>query len=304
MRELGSTKRTPSSSWVLHERRQENALRNCWAGRWAARGYLGYLNRILGKDRIFLDAQAFGVLARVWTPEQKRLLFEAIDELCATQQRVGALALWPPMTGPMLQPGSDTNGGTWAAIDALTAWAWAQYAPERAWDFFQSTLLAARADAYPEVWYGVWSGPDSFNAHYHTRPGETFLHNFTPMADFPVMNMNRHSGPLLGAIKFAGIEPHGDCIEITPRVPGETYSLSTPLIALKVSPNAISGEYYPICDAVFTFRVTMPGTLHGKPYQTQVNDETTIRHPQPAAWHAFRIEGRVGETLRWKISGT
>jgi hypothetical protein len=183
---------------------QVEALRRVWTGRWAARGYLGYLNRQLGDERLFLDAQSFGVLARVWSAEQETTLFAAIDELCARPQRVGALALWPPMTGPLLQPGSDTNGGTWAAIDALTVWGWALHAPERAWDFFQGTLLNARANAYPDVWYGVWSGPDSYNAHYHARPGDTFLHNFTPMADFPVMNMNRHSGPLLDAIKFAG----------------------------------------------------------------------------------------------------
>lgn len=281
---------------------QATALREVWTGRWVARGYLGYLNRKLGEDRIFLDTQSFGVLARVWTPQQEAQLFNAIDALCATPQKVGALALWPPMSGPMLQPGSDTNGGTWAAIDALTAWAWARHAPERAWAFFQGTLLAARANAYPEVWYGVWSGPDSFNAHYHARPGETFLHNFTPMADFPIMNMNRHAGPLLDAIKFAGIEPHGDGMEISPRVPGETFSLVTPLISLHAAPDRISCEYRPIAAATFTFRVTMPSALRGKPYCSQENDAPKTLHEAPVAWHTFQMSGKVGETLRWSIS--
>ena len=85
------------------------------------------------------------------------------------------------MDGLILDPGSDTDGGTWAAIDAWTAWAWSRVDPQAAWDFFRGTTLAARAEAYPDIWYGIWSGPDSYNATYHAHPGETFNALVTPM---------------------------------------------------------------------------------------------------------------------------
>jgi hypothetical protein len=80
------------------------------------------------------------------------------------------------------------------------------------------------------------------------------------------------------------------------------YSLSTPLISLVASPSEISGEYRPVCDGEFTFRVTMPSALHGKPFNACANDAVAVLHPRPAAWHTFRMDGKVGDTLRWKIS--
>lgn len=262
---LGDTAPDFSADLRAYGEAQAAALKSLWAGRWAARGYLGYGNKVLGADRLFLDTQAFGVLAGVWDDAQRATLFENIDALCVRPQKVGALALWPPMKGPMLVEGSDTNGGTWAAIDGLLAWAWAQHDPQRAWAFYQSTTLAARAEAYPEVWYGVWSGPDSFNAHYHPRPGETFCHNFTPMADFPVMNMNRHALPLLDAIKFAGITPRDGLLEIAPRVPGHTFTFRSALITLEATPTTLRATYHPVAPGKFTFRVAIPPALHGKP---------------------------------------
>jgi hypothetical protein len=280
---------------------QAAALKTMWTGRWAARGYLGYGNKKLGEDRLFLDTQAFGVLAGVWDDTQRAALFENIDTLCVRPQKVGALALWPPMKGPMLVEGSDTNGGTWAAIDGLLAWAWAQHDPKRAWDFYQSTTLAARAEAYPEVWYGVWSGPDSFNAHYHARPGETFSHNFTPMTDFPIMNMNRHAGPLLDAVKFAGIGPRGGAIEICPRVPGGEFTFDAPLISVHAQLTEISGEYRPICAGEFRFRIALPHALTGQAIHCEVNGAPT---PPPAPgepFATFTAQGSPAEAITWRI---
>lgn len=276
---------------------QAEALKQMWTGRWAARGYLGYGGKKLGEDRLFLDTQAFGVLAGVWDMAQRTALFDAIDELCFRPQQAGALALWPPMKGPLLVPGSDTNGGTWAAIDALTVWAWAQHDPARAWAFYQSTTLAARAEAYPDVWYGVWSGPDSFNAHYHPRPGETFCHNFTPMTDFPVMNMNRHAGPLLDAVKFAGIEPRGGALEIRPRVPVSEFRFESVLICLHQDENGIRGEYTPVCEGTFRFRVATPFPEA----RLQINGVASDVVPDAGGMVAFEVDGTTGRTIRWSL---
>jgi len=173
---------------------QARALKPLWTGDWVARGYVGQGDDMLGADRIFLDTQSFSVLGGVWDRPQMMRLFERIQTLCVTPQPAGALCLWPSRKGPLLKPGEDTNGGTWAAVDSWVAWAWSRLDPQAAWRFYLTTTLAAHAEAYPDIWYGVWSGPDSFNAHYHDRPGETFNFTATPMTDFPVMNMNRHSG--------------------------------------------------------------------------------------------------------------
>ncbi|MBI1319238.1 MAG: hypothetical protein GC168_09875 [Candidatus Hydrogenedens sp.] len=252
---------------------QGAALRNLWTGEWVARGYLGYFGKRLGEDRIFLDTQAWGVLGGVWDDAQRETLFANIQRICVDPQPAGALALYPPMKGPLLVPGSDTNGGTWAAVDAWTAWAWAEHDPESAWRFFLHTTMAARTAAYPDVWYSVWSGPDSYNAHYHKKPGETFNHNATPMALYPVMNMNRHAGPLLDILKFAGFGARGGRIVVAPRMPMVAFSLAFPLLGCTYAETSCSGYYLAPNDGVFPFTIRPPAGVEAGALRVTLNGD-------------------------------
>jgi hypothetical protein len=275
---------------------QAAALRAMWTGEWAARGYLGHGDAQLGVDQLFLDAQPFGLLGGVWTDEQAQRLLARIDEWCVEPQPVGALSLWPPLTGPFLDPGSDTNGGTWAAIDGWLAWAWSDYDPAAAWDFYLRSTLAAHAEAYPRVWYGVWSGPDSYNSDRHPRPGETFNYTFTPMTDYPVMNMNRHASPLFAAIKLAGIRPRDGAIVIDPHVPFDSFALRLPLLGVAYLPDRCRGYYTPVTDDTFTFAVRPPagaGTL-------MVNGQVAAFAVKDGRWW-FTVPGRSGKRIVWEM---
>ncbi|MCC5950560.1 MAG: hypothetical protein JJU45_00540 [Acidimicrobiia bacterium] len=122
-----------------------------------------------------------------------------------------------PVRLAMLAPGWDCNGGVWAAVNALWTWAEALHDPPGAWVRLQRQSLAAHAQAYPHIWYGIWSGPDAYNSHHGQQPGETFVQPATPMTECPVMNSNAHAGPLLALLRVLGVEtaPHG--IEVRPR---------------------------------------------------------------------------------------
>jgi hypothetical protein len=284
--------------------KQSRALRSLWAGRWLIRGYLGYFGAILGKDRIFLDTQAFPVIAGLWDEAQRAALFDAIHSVCVKPQFVGALSMWPPMKGPLLDSGSDTNGGTWAAIDSWIAWAWSKHDPRHAWDFFLSTTLAAHAEAYPDVWYGIWSGPDSYNAHYHARPGETFNITFTPMTDFPVMNANRHSGPLLDAIKFAGIEPRGDRIVIDPRMPFDSFAIRLPLIGAAYLPGRCRGYYAPVVAGTFRFAIRPPADVNPSSAMLEVNGEPFTFTIDDRGRICFEAQCSTPEKITWEMHST
>jgi len=280
---------------------QAQALRQCWRGDHASRGYLGYANAEIGGDALFLDAQPFGVLGGVWTAAQARRLFETVQAQCVDPQPAGALCMWPPMRGPLLQRGSDTNGGTWAAIDSWLAWAWSDVDPQAAWDFYCSTTLAARAEAYPDTWYGVWSGPDSYNAHYHPKPAETFNVSITPMTDFPVMNMNRHSGPLLDAIKLAGIRPRDGRIVIDPHLPFDRFALRLPLIGAAYLPRRHRGYYVPIVDGAFRFAVRLPAALDLRRASLRINGHATPIEQDGQGLVTFAVRGTVGERVSWEL---
>jgi hypothetical protein len=280
---------------------QACALRKLWTGDWVARGYLGRGDDVLGKDRLFLDAQSFGVLGDVWEPQQVRRIFERIDSLCVRPQRVGAMSLWPPVRRAGVDPGSDTNGGTWAAIDCWLAWAWSRSDPKPAWDFYLSTTLAARAEAYPNCWYGIWSGPDSYNAHYHARPEGTFNFKFTPMTDFPVMNMNRHFGPLLDAIRLAGIEPRDGMIVIDPRMPFDAFAIRLPLIGAAYLLGRHRGYYTPVVQGKFHFAVRPPTGLNAAMALLTVSGRRVPIVTDNKGLVRFEAVAKPGDRITWEI---
>lgn len=281
---------------------QRQALRQLWTGQWVARGYGGLGEEVLGRDRLFLDAQGPGVLGGIWSPEEAQTIFGHVQSLCVDPQAVGARCLWPPMRGLLLEPGSDTNGGTWAAIDAWTAWAWSKVDPGVSWRFFLSSTLAARAEAYPGVWYGVWSGPDAYNAHYHPRPGETFNLNATPMTLFPVMNMNRHAGPLLAAIKQAGIGFDAQGLVIAPRLPFDRFTLHLPLIGIAYLPGRHRGYYTPICEGIFRFAVQPPAGLTPDAVHLTINGEPGTFTRNDAGQICFNAAAAPGQRITWEIT--
>jgi hypothetical protein len=283
---------------------QAAALPQLWVGAHVARGFLGHGDETLGADRLFLDTQPFGVLGEVWDPAQTSALFDKIKRECVDPQPAGASALWPPMHGFLLDPGADTNGGTWAAIDSWLTWAWARYDRDEAWRFYLRTTLAAHADAYPNVWYGVWSGPDSYNADYHERPGETYCNAFTPMTDFPVMNMNRHSGPLLDAIKLAGIAPRDGIIFIDPVVPFDEFALRLPLIGAAYSPERAQGYYRPVATARFRFAARPPKGVDPSTLRLSVNQQTAQFGMDEDGLLRFSADGAPGDEIVWTIESS
>jgi hypothetical protein len=207
-----------------------------WCGSWFLRGYDG-LGGAIGAEHLFLDANAWCLVARIGSEAQRRTLVETIAARCDEPSQIGPTILDRPhrLRGGLLPPGWDVNGGVWAAISAFTAWGYARHDPERAWRCLLKQTLAAHARAHPELWYGIWSGPDSWNSHLGERAGETFVQPATPMREFPVMNSNAHAGPLLALFKVLGLEATAAGVGIEVRAPAAAgaWRLRTPHLDLR-----------------------------------------------------------------------
>ncbi len=177
-----------------------------WTGRWFLRGFDGRGGPV-GEEHLFLDANAWALIADLGSAADGRTLAAEIGTRCDDPSPIGATILDRPhpVRFGMLAPGWDCNGGVWAAVNAFLAWGYARHDPERAWRSLAQQSLAAHATAYPDRWLGVWSGPDAYNAHFGSEPGGTFVQPATPMAEFPIMNANAHAGPLLALLKVLGI---------------------------------------------------------------------------------------------------
>ncbi|MFN8040210.1 MAG: hypothetical protein U0Q07_13445 [Acidimicrobiales bacterium] len=210
--------------------RLRRAMEATWNGSWFLRGFDGRGGPV-GNRHLFLDGQVWCLIAGIGTDDQRTRLVEAIVDRCLRPSPIGATILDRPhpVRAGMLAPGWDCNGGVWAAVNGLLAWGLAEHDIDLAWACLRAQSLAAHARAYPHVWYGIWSGPDAYNAHFGSRPGETFVQPATPMAEFPVMNSNAHAGPLLGLLGVLGLQAGPAGVSVAERPGGPAWHLTCPL---------------------------------------------------------------------------
>lgn len=192
-------------------------------------------------DSINLEAQIWALIADTFDPGLARatLVQKIADELDE-----------PSPIGATLTPGAQV----WPAISAPLTWGYARSDPARAWQHFTRNTMAAHAQTFPDVWYGIWSGPDGVSS----QSGLAWKSQVTPMTDFPVQNNNYHAMPLFAALKLAGVEAIASGLVISPRVPQRSFALRTSVIELSQRGATISGRYRPGGKTLRTLRIEAP----------------------------------------------
>lgn len=154
--------------------------------------------------------QPWALLCGAADAEQARSLLATIDQGHRAGSPLGARLRWPA-SEELLQAGmwgDSTLGGTWYAINMTLIWAAAHVSPALGWDEWRRMTLGSHTAAYPEIWEGTLSGPDSWNAPESRRPGRTWsAAPLFAMQAFPVNNMHSHAQPLLAYLRLLGIEP-------------------------------------------------------------------------------------------------
>lgn len=220
------------------------ALAVAWTGSFYGRAYFG--------DDVLVHAHAPNLEAQVWA-----LIGDLFDDDAQRAQLVARVRSdldEPSPFGATLLP----DGQVWPAIGGLLTWGYARHDRALGFAHLQRMTMAAHAEAYPDVWYGIWSGPDGLLGPGGDRPGEAWYSSVTPMTDFPVMNANQHAMPLLAALRVAGVEATATGIRIEPRVPSERFALRTRLVDVDQSPRSIRGSYRPLGGGTRTVEVVAP----------------------------------------------
>ena len=201
----------------------------------------------------------------------------------------------------LFEPGTVVRGGIWPSLNQTLVWALARLDPAMAWDEWKKNSLAAHAEAYPDVWYGVWSGPDSWNSELSKTPGETAASPVFHGVDFPVLNLHAHACYLFSATKLLGIEFTEDGLTVRPALPGESYRFDSALVGVARSREGrMEGWYAPARAGRWKVRVVLPEEKAAKVTKAEVNGTAV---PMARRDGAFELTGssEPGRPLRWAL---
>ncbi|MDD1778306.1 MAG: hypothetical protein LUQ65_09070, partial [Candidatus Helarchaeota archaeon] len=237
---------------------QREAVRAQWTGKWFKRAWLSEELQWIGVDEMWLEPQPWAIIGAAATPEQEETLVQIMDQEVRQPSKIGAALLSKGFQKGLESPGMGTAGGVWPSINGTLIWALARVNGNLAWDEWKKNTLAVHAESYPDIWYGIWSGPDTYNSHLSKYPGQTI---FVPpelktkasltggvklfWTDYPVSNMHPHAWPLYDIIKLIGLEFTEEGFILAPCLPKDEYDFSSPLIGLKKSKDGYSGFYAP-----------------------------------------------------------
>jgi cellobiose phosphorylase len=213
-------------------------------GKWFYRGWDGIGNPI-GDSTLHLEHHTWLLISKVLDNEKALELINQIYNILDKPSPIGQYISYPPVKTylKVLPKGWDVNGGIWHAINALLTWAYSLYDKQKAFNSLIKNSLAYRAEHYPNIWYGIWSAPDSYIADYSENAGEAFYHFATPMCDFPIMNLNAHATYLLSVAKIVGIEADNNGLEINPKLENQEFIFKSPLISIESYLNKFNVYY-------------------------------------------------------------
>jgi hypothetical protein len=292
---------------------QRHAVRDQWAGAWFRRAWLGAQLGWTGEKQVWLEPQPWAIIGGAATPEQSAKLVDTLDRLVRKPSPIGAMLHSERMAQMGMAPGMLTNGGIWPSINGTLIWALALTDGAQAWDEWKKNSLALHAEAYPDIWYGIWSGPDSYNSTLSRHPGQTM---FTESAsggppqwdwgvnwtDFPVMNMHPHAWPLYSAVKLLGVEFNESGLSLKPSLPLDEYEFTSPLLGLKKSARGYSGWYAPVEAGRWKIRLSLAPAERERIRRLEVNGAARTLARSSETVIRFLGEGGPGKPLRWAVS--
>jgi hypothetical protein len=279
------------------------ALKDQWRGAYFNRGYIRDTQGQpieLGMNNMWLPANAFALLADgLLTPEQSTQLVAQMESQLL-DSKLGLVSQGPPITPKF-------TAGFWYSLagPALEGLAMRNDIPgarDLAWAAFRRQTLAAHAEGYPNLWYGVWSGPDAYSTPLDSSDpgGAGCWSTAICMLNFPVTNMFSHSEPLLGSVRMAGLSANVRGFTIDPVFPFASFSWQSRVLSIARTATGLQGTITPQGDDVLELRVRLPS---GTATAVTVND-VPVAFSVENGFIRFQFAVTGGTSSRWTVQNT
>ncbi len=278
-------------------------LREQWRGDFFNRAYVYTADDVaveVGAENLFLASNGIALLVDdLLGDDEAARLIERMRTDLLEPSTIGLAAVGAPFV-----PGVGTPGFWYSlagpAVEGLMRHR-SPAARELAWAAFRENTFANHAEAAPDIWYGIWSGPDMYYTEVDTAgptsaPGSTWCFpDVLCMRDFPVTNMFSHSEPLLSSIRLAGISVDVGGMTIDPGVPFEEFSWESATHAVRYGATRASGKVVIASGESMSMRVRLPLGLSEGNVVVRVNGDV-VEFKAESGFVRFQI--RSGE---WSI---
>jgi Glycosyl hydrolase 36 superfamily, catalytic domain len=283
--------------------RHRDATRAQWNGKWFKRAWLGQKLGWLGDTTLWIEPQPWAILSGATTEAQTRDLLHTINNLL----RQGPLGAAQMSDGPDMRKVGGTNVGTlelgaiWPSLNQTLVWAMARTDPATAWEEWKRNSLACHADAYPDIWYGVWSGNDSYNSPLSKHPGGAANEPFFHGTDFPVLNLHAHACFLYSASKLLGMEFTPDGLSLNLGLLVDAYSFDSPLVGVMKTKGRFEGWYAPSRPGNWKLRITLPQSEIAMIPQVEVNGKPAPLNRLANGMIEISGESARNKPMRWAL---
>jgi hypothetical protein len=264
-----------SKKVIKYTESQKKAVKAQWNGKWFKRAWFTEDLGWIGDDVLWLEPQPWAIIGNAINDDWISILINNVDKLLRKPSKIGARLLSKNIDTMKREVGMRVNAGIWPSINGTLIWALSYVNSEMAWDEWKKNTLAYHAEAFPDIWYGIWSGPDTYNSDLSKYHGQTHFFEFfitgdpkdekdmkedpfgVSWTDFPVMNLHPHAWPIFNIIHLIGAHFTIDGIEITPSLPKEEYFFESPLFGFSKSKQGYSGWYAPSVSGSWTFSLKL-----------------------------------------------
>ena len=262
-----------SEKALKYAENQRKSVQAQWNGEWFKRAWLTKEIGWIGEDKLWLEPQPWAIIGGAADDKQAQTLVESIDRLLRAPSKIGAKLMSKGIESMDRELGMRVNGGVWPSINGTLIRALSLIDGNMAWDEWKKNSLAYHAESFPDVWYGIWSGPDVYNSDLSKYPGQTHfteelvswkkkenepIHDSTfavNWTDFPVFDLHPHAWPLFNTLHLIGAKFSIDGLDLTPILPFDEYEFSSTILEFKKSKTQYSGFYGPLAEG--TWKITL-----------------------------------------------
>lgn len=268
----------------------------CWKGNFYNRGWVidsGNNFLEIGSKYPHLESNSFAMMA------DSLMSSENVASLIASLSKYNSdLNFGMRLANPNSLPPYGESHGTWFSPIHATIQGMIKHAYENsdagsmAWQEFKKASLARHAELWPDIFYGITSGDDSYSptdgTGYHG-------HNIKQLL------MHLHSQELLSSIRFAGIWPDSEGYLIQPAFPFTTFSWESDRIKVSYTPKIASGFIKALGKDVVKMRVKIPGNysdaivkINGEKVSTKIEKGFAL----------FEMSVNISSASLWEVSGS